>query len=55
MEKRGPRIARKHIGWYLAGDEHRAFRAELNGEEDALQQLRLLEAYWPRRQQLAEA
>lgn len=51
----GPRIARKHIGWYLAGDEHRAFRAELNGEEDALQQLRLLEAYWPRRQQLAEA
>ena len=51
----GPRIARKHVGWYLAGEAHRDFRAQLNGEDNAAQQLRLLAGYFIQRQQLAKA
>ncbi|WP_189483123.1 tRNA dihydrouridine synthase DusB [Alishewanella tabrizica] len=46
-EHAGARIARKHVGWYLA--EHDAaglFRSEFNGIEDANQQLNTLNDYF---------
>ena len=50
----GPRIARKHVGWYLAGDEHHSLRALLNAEESGAAQLQILERYWAQRLRLAE-
>lgn len=43
----GARIARKHVGWYLDGDETgREFRRRFNGLECATAQLEALEAYF---------
>ena len=43
----GPRIARKHVGWYLAEqDSAGLFRSEFNGIEDASQQLDALNLYF---------
>jgi tRNA-dihydrouridine synthase B len=48
----GPRIARKHVGWYLADqDQDRQFRLGFNAIEDANEQLDTLEQYFD---QLAE-
>ena len=48
----GPRIARKHVGWYLADqDQDRQFRIGFNAIEDAQAQLDTLEQYFD---QLAE-
>lgn len=47
----GPRIARKHVGWYLAEhDAEGAFRSEFNGIE---QQQPQLDALWTYFEQLA--
>lgn len=46
----GPRIARKHVGWYLAGDEDREFRALFNSLDCGNEQLRQLDAHFLRRQ-----
>jgi tRNA-dihydrouridine synthase B len=47
----GPRIARKHVGWYLAEhDAEGAFRSEFNGIE---QQQTQLDALWNYFEQLA--
>lgn len=48
---RGPRIARKHIGWYLQGnlqhiDGSEQFKREFNAIEDPQQQLDALETYF---------
>ncbi|GAA0854850.1 tRNA dihydrouridine synthase DusB [Aliiglaciecola litoralis] len=51
-EYKGARIARKHVGWYLADhDKERVFRAKFNAIEDAAQQLDELNRYF---EQLAE-
>ncbi|MDF2177899.1 tRNA dihydrouridine synthase DusB [Aliiglaciecola sp. CAU 1673] len=43
----GSRIARKHVGWYLAEhDQERLFRAHFNGIEDASAQIEALEQYF---------
>ena len=43
----GTRIARKHVGWYLAEhDTERVFRAQFNAIEDAQQQLDALNLYF---------
>ncbi len=43
----GPRVARKHVGWYLAEqDSAGLFRSEFNGIEDASQQLDALNQYF---------
>jgi tRNA-dihydrouridine synthase B len=43
----GCRIARKHVGWYLAEhDQQRLFRAKFNAIEDARQQLDALTMYF---------
>jgi len=43
----GPRIARKHVGWYLAEhDDVGEFRSEFNGIEDGLIQLDALNRYF---------
>lgn len=43
----GARIARKHVGWYLADhDKERLFRARFNAIEDATQQLDELNLYF---------
>lgn len=43
----GARIARKHVGWYLADhDKERLFRARFNAIEDAAQQLDELNHYF---------
>eukprot|EP00055_Hartaetosiga_balthica_P003667 m.140605 g.140605 ORF g.140605 m.140605 type:complete len:334 (+) comp31897_c0_seq1:35-1036(+) len=43
----GARIARKHVGWYLADhDMERVFRARFNVIEDAQQQLDALDTYF---------
>lgn len=43
----GARIARKHVGWYLADhDKDRVFRRAFNAIEDAQQQLEQLERYF---------
>ena len=43
----GTRIARKHVGWYLAEhDTERVFRAKFNAIEDAQQQLDALNTYF---------
>jgi tRNA-dihydrouridine synthase B len=43
----GPRVARKHVGWYLAEqDSAGLFRSEFNGIEDANQQLDALNQYF---------
>jgi tRNA-dihydrouridine synthase B len=43
----GARIARKHVGWYLAEhDKQRQFRAKFNSIEDASQQLDALNQYF---------
>ncbi|WP_158965459.1 tRNA dihydrouridine synthase DusB [Paraglaciecola sp. L3A3] len=43
----GCRIARKHVGWYLAEqDQQRLFRAKFNAIEDAQQQLDALSTYF---------
>nr|WP_127026431.1 tRNA dihydrouridine synthase DusB [Rheinheimera mangrovi] len=43
----GPRIARKHVGWYLAEhDSEGMFRSEFNGIEQAQQQLDTLYVYF---------
>lgn len=43
----GARIARKHVGWYLADhDQERLFRASFNAIEDANEQLDALEQYF---------
>ncbi len=43
----GPRIARKHVGWYLAEqDREGLFRSEFNGIEQAQQQLDALNVYF---------
>ncbi|AWL13301.1 tRNA-dihydrouridine synthase B [Saliniradius amylolyticus] len=43
----GARIARKHVGWYLAEhDDERHFRREFNGIEDASEQLDALNRYF---------
>ncbi|WJG09276.1 tRNA dihydrouridine synthase DusB [Aliiglaciecola sp. LCG003] len=48
----GARIARKHVGWYLADhDKERVFRARFNAIEDAQQQVDVLNTYF---EQLAE-
>ncbi|MCH8502542.1 MAG: tRNA dihydrouridine synthase DusB [Aliidiomarina sp.] len=48
---RGPRIARKHIGWYLQGnlqhiDSSEQFKRDFNAIEDPQQQLDALETYF---------
>ena len=44
---KGCRIARKHVGWYLAEhDQQRLFRAKFYGIEDAGQQLDALTMYF---------
>jgi tRNA-dihydrouridine synthase B len=46
-EYSGARIARKHVGWYLAEhDKQREFRAKFNIIEDASQQLDVLNRYF---------
>lgn len=46
-EFKGVRIARKHVGWYIANhDKERVFRAIFNGIEDANQQLDTLNTYF---------
>jgi tRNA-dihydrouridine synthase B len=46
-EYAGARIARKHVGWYLAEhDEQRVFRARFNTIEDAHEQLDALHGYF---------
>jgi tRNA-dihydrouridine synthase B len=46
-EFKGSRIARKHVGWYLAEqDQQRLFRAKFNVIEDAQQQLEALHTYF---------
>lgn len=46
-EYSGARIARKHVGWYLAEhDKQRIFRAKFNTIEDASQQLDALNQYF---------
>lgn len=43
----GCRIARKHVGWYLAAkDQQRLFRAKFNAIEEAQQQLDALSTYF---------
>lgn len=43
----GPRIARKHVGWYLEDqDTDRSFRKEFNGIESGAVQLETLNAYF---------
>ncbi len=43
----GPRVARKHVGWYLAEqDSAGLFRSEFNGIEDAKVQLDALNLYF---------
>jgi tRNA-dihydrouridine synthase B len=43
----GARIARKHVGWYLADhDRQRHFRARFNAIDDAQEQLDTLEIYF---------
>lgn len=43
----GPRVARKHVGWYLAEqDSAGLFRSEFNGIEDASRQLDTLNLYF---------
>lgn len=43
----GPRVARKHVGWYLAKqDSAGLFRSEFNGIEDASRQLDTLNLYF---------
>lgn len=43
----GPRIARKHVGWYLADQEDgRQFRQTFNGLEEASAQIDVLNAYF---------
>lgn len=43
----GPRIARKHVGWYLEDqDTDRSFRKEFNGIESGAIQLETLNAYF---------
>jgi len=51
-EYKGARIARKHVGWYLANhDKERVFRTHFNAIDDAQQQLDELNRYF---EQLAE-
>lgn len=46
-EYKGARIARKHVGWYLADhDKERVFRSKFNGIEDAHEQLDSLNIYF---------
>ena len=46
-EYSGIRIARKHVGWYLAEhDRERRFRAKFNGIDDAAEQLDTLAHYF---------
>jgi tRNA-dihydrouridine synthase B len=46
-EYSGARIARKHVGWYLAEhDKEREFRAKFNTIENASQQLDVLNQYF---------
>lgn len=46
-EVMGPRIARKHLGWYLQTDpRHKTFRSEFNRVEAPDQQLAMVEAYF---------
>ncbi|UDL05705.1 tRNA dihydrouridine synthase DusB [Marinobacter sp. CA1] len=46
-EVMGPRIARKHAGWYLqAHDESRAFRKRFNAIEDGLEQRDVIQQYF---------
>lgn len=46
-EFKGARIARKHVGWYLADhDMDRQFRTKFNVIEDAQQQLDMLDQYF---------
>jgi tRNA-dihydrouridine synthase B len=46
-EFKGARIARKHVGWYLADhDMDRQFRTKFNIIEDAQQQLDMLDQYF---------
>ncbi|MBU3017035.1 tRNA dihydrouridine synthase DusB [Paraglaciecola agarilytica] len=46
-ELKGARIARKHVGWYLAEhDRERRFRAKFNGIDDAAEQLDTLAHYF---------
>ena len=49
----GPRIARKHVGWYIDGERHRDFRAQFNAIDDGSDQLRQLDHYFRQRQQQA--
>ncbi|WP_343847651.1 tRNA dihydrouridine synthase DusB [Bowmanella denitrificans] len=43
----GARIARKHVGWYLAEhDQDRQFRSRFNAIEDAAEQIRALDQYF---------
>ncbi len=43
----GPRVARKHVGWYLAEQDCAGlFRSEFNSIEDASQQLDVLNRYF---------
>ena len=43
----GPRIARKHVGWYLSDhDPNRQFRKQFNAIEDAQEQLDTLDSYF---------
>lgn len=49
----GPRIARKHVGWYLDGELNRDFRARFNAIDDGSDQLRQLDRYFRQRQQQA--
>ena len=44
---KGCRIARKHVGWYLAEhDQQKLFRAKFNAIEDAGQQIDALTMYF---------
>ena len=43
------RIARKHVGWYIAKyDQGREFRGHFNAIDDAAEQLNALEMFYSR-------
>lgn len=45
-EPMGARIARKHVGWYLAEHDSKSFRRAFNAIEDAQHQIDALEAFF---------
>jgi len=48
-EPMGARIARKHVGWYLAEHDSQSFRRAFNAIDDAQQQIDALEVFFKER------